>query len=257
VIHEFFERARDRWVLTVSVLFGLLACGVSLYGRSTDVETSQLIGPSLVTLTSLFVPLVALILGHDAIVGERERNTLGLLLSLPVRRWEVVLAKYLGRLVALTIAISVGVAAAMALAPAGHARALGGLMGPALLLGAAFLSVGVAISAVTSRQLSAASAVVATWFLLVFLYDLGLLGLLVVTDGAVSQALIVALVELNPAGLFRLDMMNAFAGPDALANLGMTVAPTRGILATFVWVGWVTLPLLASSWVLVRGKAWT
>ena len=51
---------------------------------------------SLICLASLLVPLVALVLSHDAIVGERERNTLGLLLSLPVGRFEVVGAKLEG-----------------------------------------------------------------------------------------------------------------------------------------------------------------
>ena len=87
--HELLERTRDRWVLVISVLFALLASGVGLYGRSAEADVAKLTGPSLVTLASLLVPLVALVLSHDAIVGERERNTLGLLLSLPVGRFEV------------------------------------------------------------------------------------------------------------------------------------------------------------------------
>jgi Cu-processing system permease protein len=86
VWHEFSERARDRWVLVISILFALLASGVGLYGRGAEAEVAKLAGPSLVTLASLLVPLVALVLSHDAIVGEQERNTLGLLLSLPVSR---------------------------------------------------------------------------------------------------------------------------------------------------------------------------
>jgi Cu-processing system permease protein len=110
VLHELLERTRDRWVLVISVLFALLATGVGLYGRSAEADAAALTGPSLVTLTGLLVPLVALVLGHDAIVGERERNTLGLLLSLPVSRPGVVLAKYLGRLIALCGAIALGLA---------------------------------------------------------------------------------------------------------------------------------------------------
>ena len=79
VLHELLERTRDRWVLVISALFALLATGVSLYGRSAEVEVAKLTGPSLVTLTALLVPLVAMVLSHDAIVGERERNTLDLI----------------------------------------------------------------------------------------------------------------------------------------------------------------------------------
>ena len=104
VWHELLERTRDRWVLVISLLFALLATGVGLYGRSAEADVAKLTGPSLVTLASLLVPLVALVLSHDAIVGERERNTLGLLLSLPVGRFEVVAAKLVGRSLALAIA---------------------------------------------------------------------------------------------------------------------------------------------------------
>ena len=40
---------------------------------------------SLSSLTIFLVPLIALLLSHDAIVGEAERGTLLLLLSYPVR----------------------------------------------------------------------------------------------------------------------------------------------------------------------------
>jgi Cu-processing system permease protein len=248
------ERTRDRWVLVISVLFALLASAVSLYGRSAEGGASQLTGPSLVTLASLLVPLVALVLGHDAVVGERERNTLGLLLSLPVSKLEVVIAKFLGRMLALSGAVGLGVGAAIALAPAGHASVLIQLIGPTLLLGAAFLSLGVLISAIATRQLTAASLVVSTWFVLVFFYDLGLLGLLVVTDGGISQSTIARLVMANPAGLFRLLMMKRFAGPEVLESLGMTV-PLPGATATaLLWAAWIIVPVLLSGLLLSRRK---
>ena len=46
--------------------------------------------------------------GFDAIVGERERGSLDLLLSLPITRLELLLAKYLGLAAALTLSTLVG-----------------------------------------------------------------------------------------------------------------------------------------------------
>ena len=138
-------------------------------------------------------------------------------------------------------------------APAG-ARTLLALMGPTLLLGLAFLSLGMLISACTRRQVAAASVVVVTWFLLVFFYDLALLGILVISDGAVSQQTIASLVLANPAGLFRLQMMQAFAGPEVLESLGMTVAlPGLGTLS-LLWAAWLVLPTAASGVLLTREK---
>lgn len=246
--HELQERLRDRWVLVISVLFALLAWAVGLYGQSAEAEVSKLTGPSLVTLASLLVPLVALVLAHDAIVGERERNTLGLLLSLPVGRFEVVIAKFAGRSIALILAVVMGLGAAILASGGGDAALpLFALAGPTLLLGLAFLSIGMLISSCTRRQVTAASAVVITWFCLVFFYDLGLLGLLVVTDGDISQQAISALAIGNPAGLYRLQMMNVFAGPDALADLGLSASLPSARVIDLLWLAWLALPTLASG----------
>jgi Cu-processing system permease protein len=254
VLHELLERTRDRWVLVISVLFALLASAVSLYGRSAEVEVAKLTGPSLVTLVSLLVPLVAMVLSHDAIVGERERNTLGLLLSLPVSRLEVVLAKFVGRALALAVAVAAGLGLAMITSEPGGARSLWAMMGPTLILGLSFLSVGMLISACTRRQATAASVVVVTWFLLVFFYDLGLLGLLVISDGGVSQQLVSALVVGNPAGLYRVQMMQAFAGPEVLRDLGMTASLPGPLLTSLIWGGWIIVPSLLSGLILTREK---
>jgi Cu-processing system permease protein len=254
VWHELLERTRDRWVVVVSMLFALLASGVGLYGRSAEADVAKLTGPSLVTLASLLVPLVALVLSHDAIVGERERNTLGLLLSLPVGRFEVVAAKLIGRSLALAAAIGLGLGAAMLVSDAEGARTLLSLMGPTLLLGLAFLSMGLLISTVTRRQVTAASVVVVVWFGLVFFYDLGVLGLLVITDGGLPQSAVSALVVGNPAGLYRVQMMHAFAGPEVLQDLGLTTGMPGTATTWLLWGSWLLVPALISGALLSRRK---
>src|SRR5690606_37399169 len=212
-------------------------------------------GPSLVTLSSLFVPLVALALGYDAIVGKRERNTLGLLLSLPVSRIEVVIAKFVGRGLALTVAVAVGIGAAMLAAAPGEARTLEVLLGPTILLGLAFVALGMLVSTLVNRQSTAASLVIALWFLLVFFYDLGLLGLLVGTDGAVGSETIVQLVIANPAGLYRVELMNLLAGPNALADLGLDVPMPPRPLRAAIWAAWIAGPVLLSGVALAARRA--
>jgi Cu-processing system permease protein len=252
--HEFLERARDRWVVVVSILFALLASAVGLYGNNSQTEVARLTGPSLVTLATMLVPLVALVLSHDAIAGERERNTLGLLLSLPVGRYEVIFAKFIGRSLALVLAIGLGLFAATALADRENAMALTVLIGPTLLLGLAFLSIGLLISACAPRQATAASVVVVVWFCLVFFYDLGILGLLVLTDGGLSPSLVNGLVLGNPAGLYRVQMMESFAGPDFLQEMGIFAGlPGQKTLAS-LWGAWLLIPLFLSGLLLSRRK---
>jgi Cu-processing system permease protein len=246
-VHELVERARDRWVVVISVLFALLASAVSAYGAKTEGTAEMLTGPSLVTLASLLVPLVALVLGHDAVVGERERNTLGLLLSLPVHRYEVVVAKFLGRGLALSIAVLVGIGAATALARPGEGAVLMRLVPSTLLLGFAFMSIGLFISTVTKRQVTAASLVVVVWFVFVFLYDLALLSLLIVSDGGVSQETVASLVVGNPAGLYRVQTLSHLTGPEVLEGLGLSASLPGPAAVSAIWAGWIGGPVALSG----------
>lgn len=254
VISELIERTRDRWVLVISATFAALASGVSLYARGAEANAAYLAGPSLVTLTSLLVPLVALVLGHDAIVGERERNTLGLLLSLPVTRVEVVLAKYVGRLIALIVAVCLGLGAAIAMSQDTERGTLIQLILPTIVLGASFLSLGLLISSISDRQSTATSLVVASWFGLVFFYDLGLLALLVGTDGAIDQNVILELVQGNPVGLYRIQMMQVFAGVQVFGQLGLEEVGLEGVSLWTRWLVFAGAPLATSGVLLQMRK---
>lgn len=257
ILHELAERARDRWVLITTLLFALLATGIAAYGRSAGDAAAVVTAPSLVTLNAFLVPLVALILGHDAVVGERERHTLGLLMSLPVSRWEVLVAKFVGRGLALCAAICVGFGAAAVWLDPGQRPVILSLLGPSVLLGASFLSFGVLLSAATHKVAAAASLAVATWFLLILFYDLALLTAMIATDGALSQQMVAWLVTLNPAGLYRTGLMSQLVGVDALRELGLVVElPSRGIRLA-VWMAWIAGPLAAGAALLSRRHAVT
>ena len=254
ILHEALERLRDRWVIVVSVLFALLASAVSLYGRKAGGPAGALAGPSLVTLSSLFVPLVALVLSHDAIAGERSRNTLGLLLSLPVGRTEVVVSKFLGRGIALTIAVSAGIGVAALIAGGGQGRVLFQLLFPTLLLGLAFLALGMLISSVVSRPSGAASLVIVAWFAMVFFYDMGLLAILVLTDGGISPNTMTTLVIGNPTGLYQLTMMQQLGGPDTLSGLGVTAQSPGFFHSAAIWLLWIVGPVALSGFLLSKKK---
>ena len=255
ILHELAERTRDRWVLVTTLLFALLATGIAAYGRSSGDASAVVTAPSLVTLNAFLVPLVALILGHDAVVGERERHTLGLLMSLPVSRWEVLVAKLIGRGLALCAAICVGFGAALIWLGDGQRAVVLSLLGPSLLLGASFLSFGVLLSTATRRVATAASLAVVTWFLLILFYDLALLTAMVATDGALSQQAVAWLVTLNPAGLYRTELMTRLVGIDALRELGLIVELPGSRARLAVWLAWIVGPVLAGAGLLSRRHA--
>jgi Cu-processing system permease protein len=249
ILHEFIDKARDRWVLISSAMFALLALSIASYGGNEG-AANMVTAPSLVTLSALIVPLVALLLGHEAIVGERERHTLGLLLSLPIHRGEVILAKFFGRSMALAVSIGIGLGASSLVLAAGQRELVLNLLPATLLLGSSFLSLGILISVLADRVATAVSLAVVCWFVLVFFYDLGLLALMVATDGSISPELISWLVSLNPTGLYRTQMLIELVGNDTLQELGLTVSLPTAEIQALIWSGWIGGCLLIGTLVL-------
>ena len=87
---EIREGLRNRWIVATTLLLGALALTLSFLGSAptgtVGASPLDVMVVSLSSLTIFLIPLIALLLSHDAIVGESERGTLLLLLAYPVRR---------------------------------------------------------------------------------------------------------------------------------------------------------------------------
>lgn len=98
---EIQESLRNRWVLSATLLLAALALTLTFLGSAptgnVGVRPLDVVVVSLSSLSIFLLPLIALLISHDAIVGEIERGTLLLLLSYPVGRWQVLLGKFVGR----------------------------------------------------------------------------------------------------------------------------------------------------------------
>ena len=112
---EFRDRLRNRWVLAVALVFAVFSLVIAYAGGAQQgavgLRSLEFTVTSLVSLVIYLVPLIALLLGFDAIVGERERGSLDLLLAYPITRGELLLGKYLGLSLALALAMLAGLAA--------------------------------------------------------------------------------------------------------------------------------------------------
>ena len=203
------------------------------------------------------MPLIALLLSYDAVVGEVERGTLILLLSYPVGRGQVVLGKFLGHTAILAFATALGYGAAgwaLAVSSGGADaeswRAFAAMIGSSVLLGAAFTALGILISVAARDRGTAAGLAIGVWLLLVLLYDMGMLGALVADHGRfLSVPLVNALLLINPTDIYRLfnlsgfDSIGQFAGMAGLS--GQLRIPHGALLAALA--AWVALPLLAAA----------
>lgn len=250
---EFRDRLRSRWVLAVAVVLTVFALVIAYFGAAQQGAVGfkgiELTIASLTSLVIYLVPLIALILGYDAVVGERERGSLDLLLSLPLTRLELLLGKYLGLAAALAFATVagfglVGVVLSYGIGLTGLLDYAGFILST-LLMGLAFLSLALLLSVLTSSKVVASGAAIALWFLYVLIYDLMLVGILVVTEGQYVGGLFPVLLLLNPADIFRI--LNIFSLEEVKSLYGLATVFPATLASPWLLGGamlfWILAPL--------------
>lgn len=247
---------RNRWVMATTLLLAALSLSLVLLGSAptgvVKADPLAVVVVSLASLTIFLVPLIALLLSFDAIVGEHERGTLMLLLAYPVARWQVVVGKALGQSSILAIATVLGYGVAAAALSMGSGigapawSAFGAMVLTSAMLGAAFVSMGVLASTLVRERATAAGLAVGLWLLFVLLYDTALLGILVADKGRyVTQDVLNLALLLNPADVYRIFNMTASEGVavySGLAGPGNAAPPPPALLFA-VLAAWVAAPL--------------
>jgi Cu-processing system permease protein len=173
-LKELRDGFRNRWIAAAIIVLGILALVLSVLGSAPtgSVRVSEL-DISVISLASLsvyLIPLIALMLSYDALVGEFERGTMMLLLAYPVTRWQIIVGKFLGHVLILLIAIVVGYGGAVvALALVTDSgtegwQAYASMMASSLLLGAVFIALGYLVSVIVRERATAAGAAIGLVF---------------------------------------------------------------------------------------------
>lgn len=249
---------RNRWVLAVALVFAVFSLVITYFGGAQQGQLGprsvEYVIASLVSLVTYLIPLIALLLGFDAIVGERERGSLDLLLAMPLTRLELLLGKYLGLAAALALSTLAGFALVAVLLLrqfgwAGLSQYLG-FMFSSVLLGLAFLSLALLVS-VTGRERTRASGLaIALWFGYVLVFDLLLLGLLVAGGGEFGGAALAYALLLNPADVFRI--LNVFSLDQVRSLYGLAAIVPPALASPWLMGGamlaWIVMPLALATW---------
>ena len=197
-------------------------------------------------------------LAFDAIVGESERGTLLLLLTYPIRRWQIIIGKFLGHLTILAIAIFLGyglVALYFVIDDVGTAQewlSYLSMMGSSLLLGAVFIALGYLVSVIVQQRATATGISLALWLFIVVFYDLILLGALLADKNHVIQSkLLAVLILFNPADVYRLfnltgsDISALASGMSGITQSGL-LSPSTLIITLIIWL---LIPLMLSIYI--------
>lgn len=254
---EALEGLRNKWAVTAALLLGALSLTLGLLGAApvgrVDASPLEIEIVSLSSLAILLLPLIALIVSHDAIVGEAERGTLALLLAAPVSRRAAIMGKFTGHVSLLALATAIGFAAGAVALPmsgasidAGAWGAFGAMTGASVLLGACFIALGYCASALARDRATAGAIAIGFWLLFAVLFDLALLGLLVLDRGRSLDATAVsALLFLNPCDIYRLFTLGGAGGAARFSGMTSLVAaaPQSASALLAGLAAWIVLPL--------------
>ncbi|MUV57770.1 ABC transporter permease [Halogeometricum sp. CBA1124] len=276
--------SKGAWILALLVVlwgFRPTYAGWDAVGRNITIGYVQ-IG------SSLFLPIGALLLSYQSLIGERTTGSIKFLLGLPLTRTQILFGKTTGRFVGVGAAM---VAAALLLAgiglvehgPFGLLPFLGTLVATLLLAGV-MVAVGVFVSTVTRRTVTAATGVFAYFFVTLFWSQIVTSVYTAVTgvpvdpyDAPASGPLFLAL-RLTPDGAYNV-LTNWFLGvgnstelfhivytkldPGISVNAFVVEAAFGGsgpwylhpALSVVVLLVWVTVPLALARRVFTRGDA--
>lgn len=264
VARKDYEAVWDSRLLRYLLYLFVGACFIVAYAfpviTNNDVTTDNFAGFATGTI-ELLLPLLAILLSYNAIVGERESGALALLLSLPNDRQDVVLGKLVGRGAVLTSAVVAGlvIAGILVVVPFGSISVSSAASYVAyvlltLLFGAIFFGIGLAISTFTAMKQRATIAAFGVFFLFVIVWDLvgdGLLfaaGRLGLADGTMPNWLLFVhgaepsmLYSRIVDGFFVNSTSGPYLGSDAPWYLGEWVA-------LVVFVLWAVVPLAVGYW---------
>ena len=260
---EVRDSLRNRWVLAATLLLAALALSLGFLGSSptgsVKADPLTITVLSLSSLSIFLIPLIAMLLAYDAVIGEIERGTMALLLSYPVSRWQVLVGKFIGHLIILTLATTAGYGLAGIALQLAHGgldiaawKPFALLIVASVLLGAAFLAMGYLISAKVKERGTAAGIAIGVWLFFVVIFDMALLGILVAdSKQAITAPMLETILLFNPADVYRLlnltgyentAMYAGMAGLSGQLTLGMPVLVAAQLL-------WIALPFALAAWI--------
>jgi len=252
---ESLDRYRNRWIQIASLALAVFTLVIAYFGGSPagvgGFRKFEAVLVSLMSLINYFIPLIALLLGAGAIAEERERGTFEIILASVISPWDLWMGKFLGHALVLTSATVIGLSPTFLLLT----FKFGGEIIPSLVvflissvfLGLSLLSLSFLLSILFTERARIVISSIFLWLFIVVLYDLFLLGVLVLTKGMFSKTLFTILLMANPVDVFRI--VNLLSAGELKAMLGfVTVELPSYMRPPVLWavlLMWVLVPVFA------------
>src|SRR6056297_2013204 len=106
---ETMDNIRNKWIIFMTGVFAFLTLIISYFESfGGGWQSVGLTIAGMMSLVQYLIQIIALMLSYGAIVGEIERGSMSAFLSLPVKRFEIILGKFLGLSSVLAVSIIAG-----------------------------------------------------------------------------------------------------------------------------------------------------
>lgn len=252
---HFREAIRSRlvWAL-LGVLLLYQGIGIlnasEMFFRSPERATRYL-----ATSFTSIVPPLALVLGYNAIVGERESGSLRILLSLPTTRRDVMAGAYLSRngiLSATLLVAMTGLIIAVLYKGVGIAVAeIAATLGLVVLYGFAWTGIAIGISAAASTRFRAVAGVFGLYTLFLLFWDtlvIPSLAMLLVGSSNTGDFEPIEVAQ-DPSWYVYLNRINPIKAYEGLrvslaSVVDGTLPAVPNVFGFLMLIAWATVPVL-------------
>lgn len=253
---ELSDKLKSRWVIVIAAGFAFFTLVIAYFGGATSgvagFRNMEATVASLTSLVTYFIPILALTLGGGIIADEHDKGTLEIFLASPMTPAEFIAGKFLGLAVALSLAMVAGLGVSgLALLIGSGMKAFASylvFMLNSAVLGFVFLSVSFLVSVLFRERARVIAFTVFLWLFFSVLYDLGLIGLLILTKGAVGNDVFSAFLAFNPVDVYR--VINFLSIGELKVFLGLVSVDLPAYMRTPVLAAvslvWIVTPLFVS-----------
>jgi len=182
---EFMDNWRNKWVLSLSIIFFVLMLVISYFGNQGSAAGWRNVEDTIFLMSRLIlflIPIISLMIGYATIVGEREKGSLNIVLSYPVTRDEIIIGKFigLGSVVSLAILLGFGIAGGIIGFKTGGIKA--GIYSifllSSILLGLSYLALAMLLSTLFDKKSGALAGAIFVWFFFAMIFSIILFGIM-------------------------------------------------------------------------------
>ena len=184
-------RSKTLWALSIVMIAFALLGMYAPHALESDPSVEDAVA-LLNTPMLILVPILGLIVGYMAIVGERDTGSIKFLLGLPILRWEVLVGKFVGRslVLAVPILLAFSIAVPLVVVLYGEFPVTDYLqfVAVAVLTAVVFVAIAVGVSASVSSRGKAMAGVIGVFVLFEYLWGLVPTAIYYVVNGELPGA---------------------------------------------------------------------